>query len=213
MKKVVLASALLAASVSAQAGLITTVEAENQFVSTVSDSLDIIDFDEGNVGNISGDYTVYSTPSGTNQSAPPFGITSEYLSIPNPNQNGSATMLLDETYNFFGLFWGSVDDYNSITFYNGDVSDDNNIVASISGDQIDDLLADGNQVSWTSNRFVNFFFTDGDVFDRYVLTSNGYAFESDNHSYGNVSVSVSEPATLTLFGLGLAALGFARRKA
>ena len=128
------------------------------------------------------------------------------MSVPNPDSSGSATVTLSGSYDYFGLFWGSVDAYNSISFFDGLTE-----VATIGGAEIKGLLANGGQGSWASNRFVNFFFTDGMTYDSYVLTSNGYAFETDNHAFGNVAVS--EPATIALFGLGLAALGFSRRKA
>jgi hypothetical protein len=72
-------------------------------------------------------------------------------------------------------------------------------------------MASGNQTSYSSNRFVNFFFGDGVLFDRVVLSSTNFAFESDNHAFGKTT-SVPEPATLTLLSAGLVALGAARRR-
>jgi hypothetical protein len=59
---------------------------------------------------------------------------------------------------------------------------------------------------------VNFLFTEGDLFDRIVLVSTNWAFESDNHAFGNVTTSVPEPATLVMFGLGLMGLGVMARR-
>ncbi|MDD5034097.1 MAG: PEP-CTERM sorting domain-containing protein [Methylococcaceae bacterium] len=56
-------------------------------------------------------------------------------------------------------------------------------------------LADLSRVSWTP------------------LTTNGPFLQLDNIVVDNSSTSVPEPATFALFGMGLAGLGFARRRA
>jgi hypothetical protein len=75
-------------------------------------------------------YTIFpnSVPS---QAAQPFGITSDFLSIPNPIRSGTAAFGLGADYNYFGLYWGSIDTYNTLSFWN-----DGSQVASFTGSQV-----------------------------------------------------------------------------
>jgi len=137
--------------------------------------------------------------------AAPAGDSTGYVSVPNPSATSlTATFNLGATADYFGLYWGSIDSYNSIAFYLNNI-----LVASFSGTDIVGSSANGNQISYTSNRFINFDFG-SDLFDSVSLTSYGFAFESDNHAFRK-SASVTEPWTLALFGFGLAGLLLARR--
>lgn len=173
---VVLSATFLATS--AQAGVMLTVEAENVWT-TQQAGMTEVDFNDGTTSpyvSATGDYSIFDAPnSGTGQSGVPFGIEDgKFLSVPNPEQNGSATFGLGSNYDYFGMFWGSVDTYNTISFYEGE-----SLVGSFSGGDIGPLIANGNQQSWQSNRFVNFFFSDGHSYDSVELTSDGFAFETD----------------------------------
>lgn len=137
--------------------------------------------------------------------AAPAGDTTGYVSVPNPSvTTQTATFSLGGTADYFGLFWGSIDSYNSIAFYLNNV-----LVASFSGSDIVGSSANGNQISYTSNRYINFDFGSS-LYDTVTLTSHGFAFESDNHAFRK-STSVTEPFTLVLFAMGLAGLVMARR--
>jgi len=128
--------------------------------------------------------------------------SSNYLTVPNPSSNGSITAKLGTKYNYFGLWWGSVDDYNYLSFYNGI-----DLVATISGVDIINP-ANGNQVAPSHNLYVNLY--DLQDFDSFTLTSSSYAFEVDNIAVG--VAPLPEPATFILLGSGLAGLAFYRRK-
>ncbi len=165
-----------------------------------------INFNSGcGYASCSGDYALVSG----NQSgkyAQPLGVNSQYLTVPNPSPTTqSAIFGLGSLANYFGLFWGSIDSYNSVSFYLN-----NALIASYSGTNIVGQFANGNQLSYSSNRYVNFDFG-GDAFDTVKLTSTGFAFESDNHAFKKI-ISVSEPATFLLILFGLVGLALVRRR-
>ncbi|WP_316167325.1 MULTISPECIES: VCBS domain-containing protein [unclassified Bradyrhizobium] len=100
-----------------------------------------------------------------------------YLSIGNHAQE---TITFDSVKNSFGLYWGSVDSYNSISFYNG-----NKLVASYTGSDVAPLLANGGQASLASNGYVEFLGLS--PFNKVVLASSQNAFELDNVSAGFIA--------------------------
>jgi hypothetical protein len=97
----------------------------------------------------------------------------------------------------FGLYWGSVDTYNSLAFYN-----DGTLVATITGSEVAPLIADGNQGSYASNGYV--FISGLPAFNSVVVSSSQNSFEFDN-----VTAGVPELTTWAMMVLGFAGLGFA----
>jgi fibronectin-binding autotransporter adhesin len=124
--------------------------------------------------------------------APGQQDTSHYLSV---GSNASETISFAAEQNAFGLYWGSVDSFNKIDFYNG-----NKLVATYSGADIAPLLASGDQGSFAANGYVEF--KDLALFNKVVLSSgSSNAFEVDNISAGHISdqhIHLAEPITGTL---------------
>jgi len=108
------------------------------------------------------------------------------------------------SFNYLGFYWGSVDDYNKIDFF--DLKGD--LLATISGTEL--LKANngstGNQIAKGSNVYVNLFLGDKS-FSKFTFTTYGVASEFDNIVVGKVSA----PVSLGLLGLGLIGLAWRRR--
>lgn len=189
---------------SAMAAPAVSLAASGQVTTSVTGAT-LVDFNSGcGYFSCGGDFKLVSG-SASGLYAQPMGTTSPYLTVPHPSATShTAEFGLGTTANYFGLFWGSIDDYNSISFYRDNVQ-----VGSFSGADIVGQFANGSQASYSSNRYINFDFGN-DIYDTVRLTSSGFAFESDNHAYVK-STFVPEPINLVLMGLGIFCLCAARR--
>jgi hypothetical protein len=192
---------------SAQAVQITV---EDPFVTTTSVAGASVETFNSSTGTCStyvscmGDFKIVSGSVG-GKYAQPAGTSSAYLSVPNPERNGSATLDLGTTANYFGLYWGSIDTYNTLYFLLNGI-----VVDAFTGTEIATHIpgtANGNQSADTSNRYFNFFFG-SQLFDAVKLESQGFAFETDNHAFA----TVTEPGTIALLAIGLTGLVIARRR-
>ncbi len=174
-----------------------------------------LDFESDLPSNVSltGNYSVFGTPSGTGSSAPPAGSLpgNHYLSVPNPIASGSATLdltgyLSDNNLkiNSLSFYWGSVDTYNSVDLL--DLA--GNVFQTINGG--DYLPASGDQTAPNSNLRFNFTLGEGEQLGGLKFNSTGYAFEIDNIA---MSVSaVPEPHTWLTMIVGFGMVGAALRR-
>lgn len=170
----------------------------------------LMDFNSMPLGTNSG---TFSMPAGTftlsnahivQGSAPtyakPYQNNTKYTSI---NANGSVTFNLNRGYHYFGLQWGSVDTYNSLSFYR-----DNVLLGTIGGL---DVIAAAGLIPGNQGAFGTVYanFTSPWRFDKVVARSTGIAFEFDNVRLSTVPL----PAALPMFGATLLGVGaFARRR-
>jgi hypothetical protein len=221
MRPALLASALTLALIVATTGAHATLTI-SAAVGSAPTGADYVNFDNlplGNAGGASGGLGVsftsgdgavvtgslvnkYAAPYLSNSNGTLFGDsnngpdTTRYLST----GIGAITLTFPTGHKYLGLLWGSVDDYNGLSFYDGV-----NLVGSVAGTDVWPS-ANGNQgVNGTFYANIN-----SDVaFDSVVASSTNYAFEFDNVAYdSDPPANVPEPSTLALFCAGL--LGFVR---
>lgn len=116
------------------------------------------------------------------------------------NPNAAVEIAFSGYQKYFGLLWGSVDDYNTLSFYDGATW-----LGDVTGMQASLVAPTGDQGP-LGTYYVNI--VSDTNFNRVVARSSQYAFEFDNIAY-NDRAPVAEPTTLLL--LGTALVGVAHR--
>ena len=133
------------------------------------------------------------------QYATPVNDQTQYLALGVPGRASSVVINFASPVDYYGLYIGSPDPYNLITFF----ETGNNLtpLASFTGDTFYPVSPDTLSVGLYVNFWVN-----GGTVSRIVLSSSGTAFESDNHAY-----AMPEPATMGLMATALMGLGLFSR--
>ena len=134
--------------------------------------------------------------SSSGQNATPFNDGTSYYTVGTLNQPESATLTLSSNNNYLGLYWGSIDTYNSIT-----IKDANGTTVISSSTYPILNPANGNQGNGGS-AYVN-------IFDTAPITSITFSSNIQAFEFDNVSVAaVPEPATWAMMILGFFGVGF-----
>ena len=122
----------------------------------------------------------------------------------------TTTLQLPGLEKYFEILWGSVDNYNTLSFYNGAT-----LVGAITGSDVTGSPNGDQGVNGTL--YVNITATGGTAFDRVVAASSQYAFEFDNVAFNRSipidrSIPAPEPFSLSIMGTGLLGLILGRRR-
>lgn len=111
---------------------------------------------------------------------------------------GSVTMTFASgPVSYFGLLWGSIDSYNSITFNFADGT-----TQTLAGTAV-------GSAGTATTSYVNFF--GSSLITSVTASSLNNSFEFDNVAYGNATIP--EPASLVMLGLGAVVVGGVRFRA
>lgn len=150
-------------------------------------------------GSVSGKYAAPAGVSGV-------ADASRYVTVPksdDPDSSGSVMVTGLPDSNYFGIWWGSMDTYNTFTFYYNGA-----FVQSFTGTDVAvGNIANGNQVAPSTNHYVNFLGLN--TFNSFQMSSTQFAFEADNIAIGyNPKLVPEAGSTLLLlsFGIGAASL-------
>jgi len=144
------------------------------------------------------------------KAAPAGDTDNKYFCVPeytggSTPVGGTASVTFSSAQNYLGLYWGSIDTYNTLTLYLGGF-DDEDVVGVVTGSTILELSGDEDHSTSGdrgNSRYVN---VTGVLFDRVEFTSTSRAFELDNLAV------VPVPGAVLLGFLGLGAAGLKLRK-
>jgi hypothetical protein len=118
-------------------------------------------------------------------STAPEGDTTPYYSI-----KPSAAAFVAEpgvSYNYFGLYWGTIDDYNELRFFR-----DGRLIATVTGHDVLRLMTGrGSQRSGLPSSYVNIYFG-VQTYNRIEFRTSLPAFETDNHAFANIATSEAD---------------------
>ncbi len=192
----------------AAAGDPISVTVSSGLTSTVASAADTVSFNSGLPAGFSDncsssvDCGIFPSTTWTTDVHNPTNNTNDFIA---PGINGQkitinlsqvqSSLGISSPIDYFGLYWGSVDTYNNVYFYDG-----SKLVASYTGSEL--LALDTKLTPGITSTYVNFYFTGGTV-TSIDLWSGGENFETVNEAFAESP----ESGTLALMGIGLLGLG------
>ena len=144
-----------------------------------------------------GDPVLLTTGSLSGQYATPFGDSTQFASVGTTVTPSTSTVLLGGSFNYVGLYWGSIDTYNRLTIT--DASGDHEVSSATFGTILNPAV--GAQDA-AGSLYINIF-TDSAI-TKLTFFSGDKAFEFDNLTVA----AVPEASTWAMMILGFLGLGF-----
>jgi len=133
------------------------------------------------------------------QYAAPAGTVGNYQAVLG---GATSTFTFANGLSKFSLYWGSVDDYNTLQFLRAD----NTVMGTFSG--LNFPPSGGNQPSNLTNRRITFGFTGAEAVKQVRFSSSQNAFEYDTLA----AAGIPEPSTWAMMILGFGLIGGAVRR-
>ena len=193
LRTFILAAALVAAAPLSAMTIVASTNGPDQGAPAGQHVVDNFDTAAG----LSGQYSLVSGSNG-GQYAAPLDDATQYLTVLGGQ---TASLAIAPPTKAISFYWGSIDAYNTVSFYSGST-----LVASYTGDQVPAAPADGNQGNPGNNRRVTFDFQ-GQSVDRVQFASSQNSFELDT-----VTAAVPEPASWALLVVGFGLVGVSARR-
>lgn len=205
MRTIILAAFTAAAFVAtaAAATTITSVPGPDGVGQTV-----LFNFNSGAPAGLSGNYSI-TTGTTAQLAAAPHGDLTPYLVVPGLGGTlpGSATLNLGGSFGNISFYWGSIDTFNTVTFYTG-LGGTGTSLGAYTGSMVPGATADGAQATNANNRRV--------FFDFGALKAGSVVFASTNHAFeiDDVATAVPEPAiwATLIAGFGMVGVSLRRRR-
>jgi hypothetical protein len=153
----------------------------------------------GSVPTFTGDAVLFTTGTVSGQNAQPFSDGTTYASVGTLVSPAISTLTLSGgPINYIGLYWGSIDAFNSITITNS--NNETTVINSANYNALDP--ANGDQ-GLLGSAYVNIFDTAFNI-TSIVFASSQKAFEFDNLTVA----AVPEASTWAMMILGFLGVGF-----
>ena len=159
-----------------------------------------------NASQTTGSGATYAAPYFSGSTASYFGESPTSGADSTPfiaiSGGGTATFKFSSSENYFGLLVGSVDPYNTFSFYNGST-----LIGTLTATNILGPSADYSDRGQNGTVYIDI--SSSTPFSEVVLSTPISSFEFDDVAYADV---VPEPGTCALAAVGLGALGLVHRK-